>query len=85
MREGFRQFDVNLEPFENDSICGGLHYSIFELSVNTTSGAPSFVRSMRKGWETTDIHRNWKRPGRERSSMASSRQRNWKENRWSGP
>src|ERR1017187_1861312 len=42
-------------------------YSIFELSVNTTSGAPSFVRSLRKGWETTDIHRNCQHPGRKRS------------------
>src|ERR1035437_10946881 len=42
-------------------------YSIFELSVNTTSGAPSFVRSLRKGWESTDIHRNCQHPGRKRS------------------
>src|ERR1035437_1098649 len=47
-------------------------YSIFELSDNTTSGAPSFVRSLRKGWETTDIHRNCKHPGRKRSSRAIS-------------
>src|ERR1017187_6273060 len=48
-------------------------YSIFELSVNTTSGAPSFVRSLRKGWETTDIHRNCKHPGRELSKYGSAR------------
>ena len=46
-------------------------YSIFELTVNTTSGAPSFVRSLRKGWETTDIHRNCKHPGRKRSNFRS--------------
>ena len=48
-------------------------HSIFELSVNTTSGAPSFVRSLRKGWETTDIHRNCKHPGRKRSKCGSVR------------
>src|ERR1035437_5438523 len=47
--------------------------SIFELSVNTTSGAPSFVRSLRKGWETTDIHRNCKHPGRKRSKALRAR------------
>jgi hypothetical protein len=25
LKEGFWQFDTNLEPFENDHICGGLH------------------------------------------------------------
>src|ERR1035437_1657436 len=52
---------------ENAKVLIGLH-GIFELSVNTTSGAPSFVRSLRKGWETTDIHRNCKHPGRKRFS-----------------
>src|ERR1035437_1986376 len=51
---------------ENAKVLIGLH-GIFELSVNTTSGAPSFVRSLRKGWETTDIHRTCKHPGRKRS------------------
>src|ERR1035438_1704401 len=48
-------------------------YSIFELSVNTISGAPSFVRSLRKGWETTDILRNCKHPGRKRSSASANK------------
>src|ERR1035438_9457050 len=30
-------------------------YSIFELSVNTTSGAPSIPRPLRNGWESADI------------------------------
>jgi hypothetical protein len=47
-------------------------YSILELSVNTTSGAQSFVRPLRKGWETTDIHRNCKHPGRKRSSTVTA-------------
>src|SRR5664280_1647880 len=46
--------------------------SIYELSVNTTSGAPSFVRSLRKGWETTDFHRNCKHTGRRRSKALYS-------------
>src|ERR1035438_7212335 len=52
-------------------------YSIFELSVNTTSGAPSFVRSLRRGWETADIHRNWKHPGRKRFSGSLLRSMSW--------
>src|ERR1035441_1468969 len=47
--------------------------SIFELSVNTTSGAPSFVRSLRKGWETTDIHRNCRHPGRKRTIASANK------------
>src|ERR1035438_3236486 len=47
-------------------------YSIFELSVNTISGAPSFVRSLRKGWETTDILRNCKHTDRKSTRLNSS-------------
>src|ERR1035438_9518278 len=55
------------------SNCALLRYSIFELSVNTTSGAPSFVRSLRKGRETPGVPggmreketpgQNWGGPG----------------------
>jgi|ERR1019366_5275294 hypothetical protein len=48
-------------------------YSIFELSVNTTSGAPSIPRPLRNGWETTDIHRNCKHHGRKRSIASANK------------
>jgi aminopeptidase len=31
------------------------------------------VRSLRKGWETTDIHRNCKHPGRKRTNIGIER------------
>src|ERR1035438_6925488 len=48
-------------------------YSIFELSVNTTSGAPSFVPSLRKGRETTDIHRNCNNPAESASNPSMAK------------
>src|ERR1019366_5703047 len=31
-------------------------YSIFELSVNTTSGTPSIPRPLRNGWDSKELH-----------------------------
>jgi hypothetical protein len=31
-------------------------YNVFDSSVNKTLSAPSFVRSLHKGWETADAH-----------------------------
>src|ERR1019366_5026140 len=50
------------------------NYSIFDSSINTTSGAPSFVRSLRKGWETTEAHLDRKDSGRKRASSIIRRE-----------
>src|ERR1019366_3346249 len=44
------------------------NYSIFDSSINRNSGAPSFPRSLRKGWETTEAHLDRKDSGRKRFS-----------------
>jgi len=46
-------------------------------SVNRIMGAPSFVRLLHKGWESTDVHLNCKQLNRSRS-------RGWCANRLSG-
>src|ERR1039458_4904781 len=45
------------------------NYSIFDSSINRNSGAPSFPRSLRKGWETTEAHLDRKDSGRKRAKL----------------
>src|ERR1039458_5936037 len=48
------------------------NYSIFDSSINRNSGAPSFPRSLRKGWETTEAHLDRKDSGRKRARQLYS-------------
>jgi hypothetical protein len=43
--EGFWQFDTNLEPFENDHICGGRHQAAFAFDVDEQEARPNSAQA----------------------------------------